>query len=283
MKIQTKNKLMLLIVIMFPFVTTGCVKYNEELKIHGTKSMNIYVTFAVNQSIVDYKFDDEKIDQLKSKGYSVKEYKSDKYKGIELKYKIRNIDKVSTNKDTTYSLTSIRNEVPDKMFKIKKSWFKNYYKANFTFDSTDIEPITVSDESLDSIEYLCDDGSVITVNQGEEIKEGCHRAYDYEIKNAKSKKPLKSEELTDKINQDNDLKFIVKLNKKAISNDADKTKHNKELTWNLKTNGITNINFEFSLYNYFHIFITLLIIVIIASGIVLLIKRIKRSKKRKKK
>ena len=282
-RIQSNNTLKMLIIMFLLFITTGCVKYNEEVKIHGIKSMNIAVTFAVDQSIVDYKIDDDKINELKSKGYFVNNYKSGNYTGIVLKYKIHNIDHVSTSRDTTYSLTSIRNEIPTKMFKVKKSWFKNHYTANFIFDSTDIDPLTTDDESEDSIEYLCDDGSVISVSRGEEIKEGCHRAYDYEIENAKSKKPLSSDKLTDLVNSNNDLKFVVKLNKKTISNNADKVEHNKKLTWNLNTNGVTNINFEFSLYNYFHIFITIVAIIIVGYGIVLLTGIVKRKSKKKKK
>ena len=254
------------IILMLFFVTTGCVKYKEDVKIKNTKSMNINITFALDTSIVDYHIDSTKIDSLKDMGYRIKTYKKDNYEGIELNYKIRNINKVSSNKEVDYSITDIRNQAPTKLFQIKKGWLKNQYKANFYFDSTDIDPLFVNDDT-DVLDYLCDDGTLIQVMVGDEIREGCRRVYGYELENAKSKKPLSDEELSNKINEGNELEFKVHLPSKAISHNASSSKHDKVLTWDLSDSGITYINYEFSLINYSHVFITILVILAILFAI----------------
>ena len=276
-----KKYLKLLIIVAIIFITSGCVKYSEEMKIHNSKSINIDLVFAVNKKISNYEFDSKKISDLEELGYRVSDYNDDNYKGIRLKYKIRNIDKVSTNKDVTYSLTDIRNNTPNKMFKVKKSFFKNYYKATFIFDSTDIDPITINDDEKETIEYLCDDGSVVSVSRDGEVPEGCHRVFDYEIENAKSKNPLNSEQLNEKYNK-NDLTYIVHLPSKAISNNADLVK-GKTLTWNLKDNGVTDINYEFSIINHFNILFVLLIVVLVLITIRYFVISVKSTKKKKKK
>lgn len=264
---KMKKLLKLFIIILLLTITSGCVKYNEEMKIYNNKSMDIKIFVSIDSSISDYKFN---IDELKKVGYTIKEFKKDNYTGIELNYKIKNIDKVSSNNDITYSLTEIRSKVPDKMFKVKKGWLKNYYKANFIFDSTDIDPLIINDEEKEVIEYLCDDGTIISVNRNEEIKEGCHRVFDYEIDNAKKNKPLDKDELDNMITKDIELKYSVHLPNKSISNNIDdnkKNQHIKNLTWKLNNNGVTSINYEFYLINYFNLFITVIIILALLFGV----------------
>lgn len=244
------------------FFCSGCVKFDGEVEIKNTKSMNLSITYAVDKNIINTDVvDDEDKKYLLSNGFTVKNYKKGSYDGISLRYQIKNIDKVSSNKNTKFSITSIKNTKIADVFKIEKGWFKNKYKANFIFDATDINNNISYDE--ENVEYLCSDGSVITVNGNTEIPEDCFYASKIEIENAKSSNPMSSEDLEKKISSDISLKFKVKLPNGFIKNNATKvSKNKKELTWKLKDSGITNINFSFELYNYFHIFITIIVCLI---------------------
>ena len=260
-----KRSFRILFLFFLVFLMTGCVKLDGNMKIGKTKSITIDILLATDKSVVNYDYSD-KMKELKKMGYTVEKYSIGKYEGLKLKYKIRNIDKVSINKKVNYSLNSMKDDIPTEVFKVKKSWFKNKYEANFTFYSTDIDLLSTNDEGKDSIEYLCDDGSVISIKNGENIKDGCHRAFNYEIENAKKKKPLSNEDLYKNINKDNSLTFTVKVGGKVISNNANKVDKDN-LIWKLNEKGITKVNFSFSLYNYFHIFITIIIIVLVIIGI----------------
>ena len=255
------------------------------MKISIFKSAKIKVIYAVDKDIVDRDILTKKEKKiLKNNGYQLKEYKDKNYKGYIVTYKVKNIDKVNTNEENFYYINSIRNNKPTKMFKVKKSWFKNKYEANFRFDASDVGIFTVEDDQ-DEIEYLCDDGSIVTYSKDStDIRVDCHRVSDYELKNAKSKNPLSEEELNKKLNKNNDLRFTVKVSGKVLENNASKKSGNK-LTWKLNDKGLTDIKFDFYLYNYFNIFITIIGILIIVIGILFVSKKIfkKRKKRRRKK
>ena len=280
-----KRYVKLILIVLVLFSCSGCVKYNEEMKISIFKSAKIKVIYAVDKDIVDRDILTKKEKKiLKNNGYQLKEYKDKNYKGYIVTYKVKNIDKVNTNEENFYYINSIRNNKPTKMFKVKKSWFKNKYEANFRFDASDVGIFTVEDDQ-DEIEYLCDDGSIVTYSKDStDIRVDCHRVSDYELKNAKSKNPLSEEELNKKLNKNNDLRFTVKVSGKVLENNASKKSGNK-LTWKLNDKGLTDIKFDFYLYNYFNIFITIIGVLIIVIGILFVSKKVfkKRKKRRRKK
>lgn len=252
MKMRLNKTIKTLIILFLCICSTGCIKYNHEMKIHNNKSMDINILIATNSNYKEF-YTEDKINDLKKLGYSISKYKKNNYKGLIVNYKIKNIDKISTSKNTKYTINSIRNKKPNNLFKIKKGFLKNEYKANFIFDSTDIDPILIEDNENTSLKYECDDGNIKIFKYGDEIEDGCHRIIENNTK-------------------DNELKFILKLNNKTKSNNANKTNKN-ELIWNLNSNGITKINFEFSLYNYLNIILTIIILGILLYMLIILTKK----------
>lgn len=283
------KKIFKIILILFTItICSGCVKIDGNTRIKNNKSMSFDISILYDKTIVgkDYISQDD-IDNYKKLGYKVKEYKEDNYEGIELNWKVSNVDKVSTTENVSFLMSSIKTKVPEKVFKVKKNWFYNIYTANFIFDSTDINVVNDEIES-DVVRYLCDDGSVIEVSSYDEVRVDCHRAYDFEIENALSDNPLSLEELDKKINKNNELKYTVKLSRSALSNNASDSKNdNKILTWNLKDTGITNINYKFKLYNHLNITITIICILLFVVAFMFVLKKIidfvnkKKTKKRK--
>ncbi len=283
------KKIFKIILILFTItICSGCVKIDGNTRIKNNKSMSFDISILYDKTIVgkDYISQDD-IDNYKKLGYKVKEYKEDNYEGIELNWKVSNVDKVSTTENVSFLMSSIKTKVPEKVFKVKKNWFYNIYTANFIFDSTDINVVNDEIES-DVVRYLCDDGSVIEVSSYDEVRVDCHRAYDFEIENALSDNPLSLEELDKKINKNNELKYTVKLSRSALSNNASDSKNdNKILTWNLKDTGITNINYKFKLYNHLNITITIICILLFIVAFMFVLKKLidffnkKKTKKRK--
>lgn len=272
------------LVVFFILLCTGCVKFDGKMHIHGNKSMDLDFSLAVDQdSILDSNITFP-IEDFKENGYQVRTFEKGSYKGIKLQYRVFNIDRYSSDSEVVFPITSIRNEkIPDYIFQIKKGVFKNYYIANFQFDSTDVGYLS-NQQDTDVLEYICDsDGRVIEVHKEDDIPSDCHGATKVEIENAKNGYPLNEEEINKNLSKDSSLTFSVVLDHKILKNNADKIKH-KEAIWNLKTNGITDIHFEFELYNWANIiFIILLILVCLFFVIIGLRKILSRKEKKKKK
>ena len=210
------------IIILFILIIScsGCVKYEENMKINKNKSMSIELIVATNnKDKINSMFDDNEINNL-GDFYKISKYSDDNYSGYKLLWKTNNIDKVSsTSSDVVYSLTSMRESVPTNIFRASKGLFTNTYYADFVFDPSDF-----------------------------------NTEYDSNIKN--------------------DLVFSVELDKKSISNNANKIKNNgKKLVWNLSDKDITEINFSFTMVNYSKIVFAIIF------GIVILILLFISSKK----
>lgn len=266
------------------FCCCGCVKFDGQMKISASKSMNLNVVYAVDRDAIDQDvLTENEQKKLLENGFKIEEYKDDTFEGVKLTYKVSNIDQISALKDVSFSLNSIRDGEIQDVFKVKKSWFFNHYKAHFTFDSTDVVLNPVYEE-VEEREYLCSDGSVVVYENGEEVPGECYIASKVEIENAKSDHPLSSEELNEKLLKETDLSFSVDLASKAIHHNAtDSSKNDTSLTWKLDNSGITNIEFEFSLLNYGHVLLTvvgcLVVVVLILVLVVFLLKFLKKRKK----
>ena len=138
----------LIVLCLFSFLATGCVKYNAKMDIKWDKSMNFSIIYAMDSSLgldSDVVKDDEK-NNLEKKGYKITDYKDDKYVGNKITKNFKNIDKISDTKDVEYSLSDIGNNSDDKIFKVKKGFFKNTYTAKFKFDTSDS---SLADDSTD--------------------------------------------------------------------------------------------------------------------------------------
>jgi hypothetical protein len=145
-----KRYLKLIILFILIVSCSGCVKYEENMKIRKNKSMDLEVIVAIdNKEIENDIFNEEEINNLKD-FYTIEKYSDKKYSGYKLIYKTSNIDKVSSSSnDIVYSLTNIRNSVPTNIFRVKKGMFTNTYYADFIFDPREIELSDSEDNDCD--------------------------------------------------------------------------------------------------------------------------------------
>ena len=120
-----KVKYLLFCLLLF----TGCVKLDVTMTVGKDKSMNLEVIEAFDKSLItNDTFNSLNLDELKKQKYKIEDYSDDKYQGYKISKKIENIDDISTTKDITSSMDISKNQ--DKMFKIKKGFFKNKYTYN---------------------------------------------------------------------------------------------------------------------------------------------------------
>ena len=219
----------LLLIILFSL--TGCVKYNAEMNINEDKSMNFSIIYAMANSIFEIGEEasnrlltaDQKKDLIKQ-GFSVENYSDDNYKGFKISKKINNIDDVSLESDVVYSLSNMFDEPSNvKMFKVIKDKNKNVYTANFKFDANESD-IMNNDESTES-ENNAVDGSTTEEN-------------------------IDLSGLDEALQTSLDLKYVVKLPYAAISSNAtSKSEDGRELTWDLSSENVETIRFQFELNN----------------------------------
>ncbi len=236
-----KNKIGLVISIIFVMLITGCVNYNACVRINKDKSMNYSVIFMVDDELYNSNAIKDSIEVMKHDGLNVSDYFKDGLKGYKIEMQIDNIDKISDTNDVTYVLSNI----PDNntMFKVEKSFFTNKYTANFVFDKTQYE---------------------IKKNKSQDII-----LEDY-IEQADS--ALINENVIN-INK-TIIKFNVVLPSHSLSNNATSSLDNsKNLIWNI-TSDVQNINFAFELPNILNIKLTILgVVALIVVMIILYIKK----------
>ncbi len=205
---------------------TGCIKYNATMEIRKDKSMTFSIIYAMDNSILEMSDDkdnaimsEEDKQSLINQGFTFTDYKDDKNTGFTISKEYPNIDDISSNLDTEYSLSNMFEETTEsKLFKVVKGTNKNTYYANFKFDSSD-----ANDDADESKE---NDSTTTTDEETTDLSK-----------------------LGDTLTSSLDLKFIVKLPEAAISNNAtEKSEDGKELTWKLGTNE-QDIQFVFELEN----------------------------------
>ena len=218
------KKIGLMLCIMF--LTTGCVKMNMTMEIHGNKSMDLELIEAVDDSILESTGSTSITDnkkELEDKGYTVEDYKEDNKTGYKITKHFDNIDTVVS--DVVES---------DQFFTVKKGFFKNTYQINMKsvdYDSLgmdDAMDTDVNDNEVTGIDDTTGDG---TLDFGDD--------FDY------------SSMLSGM-----DVAFHINLPNKAISNNATKVENNgKNLTWDLMEFKGDKIELEFALYNMTNIYI----------------------------
>ncbi len=129
---------------------SGCVKFNTTMDIKKDKSMDYSIIYGMSSTLIEDQqiLSDEEKKELESKGFKAEDYKDNKYTGIKLTISFDNIDDVSTDNDTEFSLSNVANksEKLENIFKVKKGLLKNTYTANFKFDQSDSG---ITDTSMD--------------------------------------------------------------------------------------------------------------------------------------
>ena len=255
----------LLVLSMLLFVLTGCVKFNANMDIKKDKSMDFSIIYAMNTSFLegDSLLDENEQKELEKQGFTLTEYSEDNMKGFKLERNIKNIDAVSSTEDTEYSLSGLLDEKKDenvKIFKVKKGLLKNTYIATLSFDASDSE----NEESSDLIEDTEDndfDWSSLTEDDSS----------DWLDDTEDDSSDLDFSGLNDMMSN-MDLSFNVSLPYPAKSNNATSTNNdNKELKWNLSSEGTDKIEFEFELYNMSTIYMCIGVVAVLVIVVVVVI------------
>ena len=237
-----KKLLSILGMVLVTFLLTGCVKFKYDMKVGLFKNVNISLLYAIDKSIFGDTelMDDEQIYQIEDHGFKVEEYKEGNYEGFKITKKIGSIDKVSSENDTSYSLSGFLEDDNDSsiLFKVEKGLFKNKYIAKFIFDSSDSSlNSTLNEEEEENNDYYEDDYDLDDGWFTSDNDDSIDMDNDFS-------------EMEDQIAKSLDLSFTVKLPYKSISSNAESvSKNGKELSWKLSNNGTNNIEFSFELYN----------------------------------
>ncbi len=253
------KKIKYFILLLAPmFLLTGCVKYNATMDIKKDKSMDFSITYALDTSLMGDKelLSDEQRKTLENQGFTITDYLSDNMKGFVISRHIKNIDLLSSKNDTEYSLSELGDKNSDNnyIFKVKKGILKNTYTAKFKFDASDSN--LEDDSSDDDWSFDNESDDTLNWNFGSDSTDN-DSSFDFgsDLSNMMSNM---------------DLSFNVNLPYSAKSNNATTVNNdNKNLTWNLSSNSLETIEFEFELYNMTPIYIEIgviavLVIIIIA-------------------
>ena len=209
------KKIKYLLLFASAFLLTGCVKFNA--------------TMDIKKDIIEEK--DKK--ELESKGFTVSDYDKDDMKGVTLSNKIKNIDLVSSKDDTEFNISGLLSDESKNnyIFKVKKGLLKNTYTAKFTFDASEIDEDDNTNFEFDSDEIVAGADDSDTSSDTETTTDFDDVDFSKMMSNL-------------------DLEFNVNLPYPAKSNNASSTgSDNKNLTWNLTTDEVQAIEFQFELYN----------------------------------
>ena len=241
----------LLLVLLVVVVTTGCVKFNANMKIKADKSMEFSVVYAFDKSLMgeDNALKEEDMAEPKKCGFEVSKYSEGNYEGFKLTKKIANIDEVSSETDVTYNLSGMMDEgvCDGKMFKIVKGEDKNTYIATMKFDA-DSGNMEEPDDEKKTNEEVTDDeelGDLVEVPELKEYNLG-DEDDDEELSVTSNGNDMDLSALMNNL----DLSFSVNLPYSAISSNATtKENNNKDLTWKLGATGEQKIEFTFEIPN----------------------------------
>ena len=247
-----KNKMGLILSILFVMLITGCVNYNASMHINKDKSMDYSITFLMNPEVYSKTDLTNEIEVIKFNGFTVEDYTNGVFRGYKFTKTIDDIDDYSENSDVVYTLS----EPPtaNYIFKVKKGYFKNKYIANFVFDKSQFsssEP-KKNDKDLETFIEQNDNGLL-----DQDVFFDASRTV---------------------------IKFNVVLPYPALSNNATTAlDSNKNLVWNI-TDDVTNISFEFELYNIVELILIhgAMALVVVAIAIIQIHKRMNPTKGVKK-
>lgn len=307
----------LILIVTLALTLTGCVKFNANMDIKKDKSMDFSIIYAFDTSVFGEEEPIKEKDKknIAEKGFKVEDYKDGNMSGIKISKSVSNIDTLSAIEDAAYNLSGIMDDknTDEKMFKIEKSFFKNKYKAKLKFNAEDSDintdnvivdepeeeltpevpneensPVTAPTEGQEPENNTgqIQDPTEPTINNPGTINEETYNGEDIISSQTDSNESNDSDfdlSAISELAKSMDLSFNVTLPYSALSSNATtKNNDNKELTWNLSSEGEEFIEFEFELYNMTNIYLTIgggifLVIVII----VVLIFVIKNNKKGK--
>ena len=261
------------IVLLFCFimVLSGCAKSTTKMTINKDRSMTLEIVNLIEDNFYqENRFD---LSQYNKDGMTAEKVIDNGYSGFKVTKKYNNIDNLSnsTGKEVILSDYLSDNFDDSIFFKVEKGIFKNTYTAAFKFDTTNIT------EDYQNIEYHNDDATTTppdgnvnnednqNINDGNQIIDEANDDIDYS----------QLEELISQMK----LEYILNLPIKSNSNNATSVSEDgKSLTWNLTLDGVTKIDYSFSLFNMTNIYIACGGALLLIVAIVVVITIIRRKK-----
>ncbi len=268
------KKIKYLLMILVICLLTGCVKFNVNMDIKNDKSMKFSMIYAVNKTLLgDQKLlDDADKKKIEEQGFTLEDYDKDDMKGYVLSKNIKNIDEVSTEKDTEYSLSGVldNNSSDSYFFKVTKGLLKNTYKANFNFNASDSglnNDLTSGDLSTEGADDNKNEADKDTSTDNKDQDSNLDLGGDLDFSSLASTM---------------DLSFNVTLPNAAKSNNATSTDNGlKTLSWKLDSSGMDSIEFEFELYNMTTIYVGIGVVALFIILIIVIILCMKKGKDNK--
>ena len=258
---------------------TGCTKMEIGMNIKKDKSMTLGIIQAVDKSLLEQNTtttiltEEDKI-KLKEKGFKIEDYNIDNMIGYKITKKIKNIDEVSTKEEIIANLATKELLNNEYLFTIKKSIFKNTYKA--TLKNSDVEEINNSLNSGVQNNYEIDNELGENVLEDNIELEDEDLIGDDEVIEDNASNNLNNLDYSELLSR-MELTMKVNLPYKALSNNATNIKNEgKTLTWNLMELKGENIEFEFIIYNIPNIIITIVAIILLIITIILLLTKKKK-------
>ena len=130
---------------------SSCVKYNATITVNSDKSMDFSFISAIKKEYASQMSNTEDFNKYKDEGFVVESYITDEYEGYKVSKHYVSVDEVSSEDIDTSKLT----DNDDKLFNIKKGFFKNTYTAklvsNDTNDMMDKSQMYEDDEDVQEL------------------------------------------------------------------------------------------------------------------------------------
>ena len=111
---------------------SSCVKYDATISVNKDHSMDFSFISAIKKEYASQMNNTEDYDKYKDEGYIVDSYVTDEYEGYKVSKHYVSIDEVSSTDIDTSTLT----DNDDKLFNVKKGFFKNTYSAKLVSNDT---------------------------------------------------------------------------------------------------------------------------------------------------
>ncbi len=262
------KKVKYIVLISCLLMLSGCIKNYNTMTIKNDKSMIFESEVLIAEELKENMNETFNRQTYENAGFSISEAKEDGYSGYKFTKKYNNIDKYSNNDGAVFVISDILNgEFNDKiLFKVEKGFLKNTYTATFKY-------------AVDSEEYTDNNTVDIETPSEENGEENITTEDDTEEDITGSE-----EDFGNLIDLVNEMEFNYKLilPTKSISNNATNVSEDgKTLTWNLISDGESNINFSFSLYNLTNILIlggSIILVIVLIIVIIIIIKHKKSQK-----
>ena len=266
-----KKSFKVLCLMLIVFMMTGCMKANVIMSINKDKSMDFTMIQAFNNAMLgesqqnklsDADLSETNIEEFKQAGFTVENYSDGSWTGYKMNKHFSNIDDISDEEKFSINLENLVSEQNDKLFTVKKGFFKNSYTASFK-SNTDQAINNTNDYLNNTADNSLDNFNSDTYNDSYNNNIYGY-ANDYAIMTSM------------------DLKFIINLPYEAINSNATSlTNGGKTLTWDLVNFKDDNIEFKFEIYNMTNIYLTIGIATLIIIVIVLIVKHHKKTKSNK--